>query len=278
MAGRLKPEVVVLDITMAGGSLAAIGAIVADHPAVNVLVLTAADSTEAVTAAMRAGARGYLLKDASVPQLVETVRTVSRGKFLRSSGAGRAAIARPAGGGSRGGNSVLDPQQPRTGDHHAPVQGPEQQGDQAQAHPEREDRQILPDSNVLKKLHVRNRVEAALLYSDHMDFSDTSPRRRSRALFPACLPRAGARRRNPAEPGTCPAAFFCRTKSTRRISSRGGRTIRSRGHGAEPASFRRPCLAPAASSGAPAQCFLYTHRHRPAVERGKVGCVPHCRH
>ena len=57
MAGRLKPEVVVLDITMAGGSLAAIGAIVADHPAVNVLVLTAADSTEAVTAAMRAGAR-----------------------------------------------------------------------------------------------------------------------------------------------------------------------------------------------------------------------------
>lgn len=78
LAHRLRPDVVVMDLSMPGlTGIEATERIVADNPAVNVLVLTMLDDDDSVIAAMRAGARGYLLKGADPDDIVRAVRAVA---------------------------------------------------------------------------------------------------------------------------------------------------------------------------------------------------------
>jgi DNA-binding NarL/FixJ family response regulator len=80
-AGTCRPEVAVLDLRMPGPTgISAVRRIVADAPSVGVLVLTMLDDEASVTSAMRAGARGYVLKDAPVDQVVSAIRAVGHGE------------------------------------------------------------------------------------------------------------------------------------------------------------------------------------------------------
>jgi DNA-binding NarL/FixJ family response regulator len=91
------PDVVVMDIRMPGtDGLAATEAICADPELtdVRVLVLTTFQTDEHVARALRAGAGGFLGKDASADELVDAVRTVAAGDALLSSAATRSLIAR----------------------------------------------------------------------------------------------------------------------------------------------------------------------------------------
>lgn len=74
LVGSLRPDVVLMDLKMPGLSA---------HPATAVLVLTMFDD-ESVFAAIRAGARGYLLKDATVEELRRAVEAVHRGEAIFS--------------------------------------------------------------------------------------------------------------------------------------------------------------------------------------------------
>ena len=56
--------------------------ILASQPKVNVLVLTMFEDTDTVLAAMRAGARGYILKDTDEEALLRSVRAVASGEAL----------------------------------------------------------------------------------------------------------------------------------------------------------------------------------------------------
>jgi DNA-binding NarL/FixJ family response regulator len=79
-AARLLPDVVLLDLVMpGGGGVEAIGRIRALAPAPRVLVLTSFAAEDQVLPAVRAGASGYLLKDAAPADLEAAVRTVHRG-------------------------------------------------------------------------------------------------------------------------------------------------------------------------------------------------------
>ncbi|AKH84802.1 LuxR family transcriptional regulator [Streptomyces sp. CNQ-509] len=92
-----RPDVVVMDIRMPGtDGLAATEAICADPELaeVRVLVLTTFQTDEHVARALRAGAAGFLGKDASADELVDGIRTVAAGDALLSSAATRALIAR----------------------------------------------------------------------------------------------------------------------------------------------------------------------------------------
>ena len=81
-AGRLKPDVVLMDIRMPElDGLAATRRITAEHPA-RVLVLTTYDLDEYVYDALQAGASGFLLKDTPPTQLVDGIRAVASGEAL----------------------------------------------------------------------------------------------------------------------------------------------------------------------------------------------------
>ncbi|MFF9023830.1 response regulator [Streptomyces eurythermus] len=91
---ELAPDVVLMDIRMPElGGIEATRRITEDHPAVRVLVLTTFDLDEYVYDALRAGASGFLLKDASADQLAEAVRVVAAGDALLAPGITRRLIA-----------------------------------------------------------------------------------------------------------------------------------------------------------------------------------------
>ena len=84
-AGRTTPDVVVLEGRMSGrGGLEACRRITTRHPAVRVIVLSVSDDEADLFEAVRGGALGYLLKDASLPELVQAVHVVSAGQSLIS--------------------------------------------------------------------------------------------------------------------------------------------------------------------------------------------------
>lgn len=80
MIGERTPDVVLLDVHMpGGGGRAVIEAIGATHPEVKFLALSVSDAAEDVIGVIRAGARGYVTKTISGPELVEAVRRVAEG-------------------------------------------------------------------------------------------------------------------------------------------------------------------------------------------------------
>ncbi len=81
LAQRLHPDVVLMDLHMPRkGGVAATREITATFPATQVLVLTTLNDDETVFEAVRAGAHGYLLKDATEQELLDTIRALRRGE------------------------------------------------------------------------------------------------------------------------------------------------------------------------------------------------------
>ena len=83
LAARSKPDVVLMDLQMPGQSgIDATRAITAGNPDVAVLVLTMTEDPDAVFAAIRAGARGYLLKGADRQELLRAIHGVAAGEAI----------------------------------------------------------------------------------------------------------------------------------------------------------------------------------------------------
>lgn len=83
LAGELRPDIVLMDLKMPGmGGIAATRAIVGRDPRVGVIVLTMFEDDESVFAALQAGARGYVLKDAGRGTLLRAIRAVAWGETL----------------------------------------------------------------------------------------------------------------------------------------------------------------------------------------------------
>jgi DNA-binding NarL/FixJ family response regulator len=80
---RLKPDVVLLDMRMPGmNGIEVLQALARQQALPPTVILTTFDDDQLVLAGLKAGARGYLLKDVSLDQLVEAVRTVATGGSL----------------------------------------------------------------------------------------------------------------------------------------------------------------------------------------------------
>ncbi len=167
LAAELLPDVLLLDITMPGeGGIAAARRITAAWPVVRIIMLTVSEDQDNLIAALKAGARGYVLKGVSARELSNAVRTVAEGDVYISP--------------SLAGGILYEMT-------HAPTQ----QHDPLSSLTDRE-REILGlvadgltnreigeklhlaektikhyMTNVLQKLQVRSRVEAALLAQKH---------------------------------------------------------------------------------------------------------------
>ena len=82
---RLLPDVVLLDVHLPdGGGQAVIEEVRAGHPEVRFLALSVSDAPEDVIAVIRAGARGYVTKTISGPELVDAIRRVAGGDAVFS--------------------------------------------------------------------------------------------------------------------------------------------------------------------------------------------------
>ncbi|MBB6694615.1 response regulator transcription factor [Cohnella xylanilytica] len=85
LAGELKPDLVLMDIHLPGiNGIEATRRIVSQRPETRVLVLTMFDDDQSVFAAMRAGARGYLLKEATPAEIVRAIDAVGQGEAIFS--------------------------------------------------------------------------------------------------------------------------------------------------------------------------------------------------
>ena len=80
-ADRLVPDVILMDLLMPEmGGLEAIGAIKQAHPEIEIVAVTSFIEEEKVTAALEAGASGYLLKDAEAEEVAQAIRAAYNGE------------------------------------------------------------------------------------------------------------------------------------------------------------------------------------------------------
>ena len=82
-AGALLPDVVLMDIQMPDmNGIEATRSILAAHSGIGVVMITMLEDDDSLFAAMRAGARGYILKGADKAEVLQTVTAVAEGQAL----------------------------------------------------------------------------------------------------------------------------------------------------------------------------------------------------
>ena len=87
LAHKLEPHIILMDIKMPGlNGIEATREIQRANPQIGILVLTMFEDDDSVFAAMRAGAKGYLLKDSGGEGVVHAIRAVASGEAVFGAG------------------------------------------------------------------------------------------------------------------------------------------------------------------------------------------------
>jgi DNA-binding NarL/FixJ family response regulator len=164
IAGLKLPDVILLDVSMPGGGLRAVREIARSFPVVNVVMLTVSEAEDDVTDALRAGARGYILKGVAARELISILRAVAAGDVYVTPSLAATLLFELTGASSgKTAGSLLDDLTDRerqilekvaAGDSNKEIAAALQLSEKTVKH---------HMTNILQKLQVRNRVEAALM-------------------------------------------------------------------------------------------------------------------
>lgn len=85
LAGNVKPDLILMDFSLPDGTGAeATRQILEKHPKCKIIFLTMSEEDEHLFAAIRSGAKGYLLKNMRPPKLIATLRSVQQGESALS--------------------------------------------------------------------------------------------------------------------------------------------------------------------------------------------------
>jgi two-component system, NarL family, nitrate/nitrite response regulator NarL len=80
ICATLRPDVLLMDISMPGGGLSAIGPLLDANPAQRIIMLTVSETTDDVMSALKKGAKAYVLKGVGSRILADIVRAVAAGE------------------------------------------------------------------------------------------------------------------------------------------------------------------------------------------------------
>jgi DNA-binding NarL/FixJ family response regulator len=170
----LLPDVVVMDLLMPGlDGIAATAQLKARHPAIEVVVITSFIEEDRITAAIEAGASGFLLKDAEADDLAGAIRSAWAGEvYLDPAVAG--IVARrmrtggdATGGGGTGGEAGVAALTPRERDVLAGIARGLSNRAIAEELGMAERTARTHVSNILAKLGLTSRTQAALFAVEH---------------------------------------------------------------------------------------------------------------
>lgn len=164
IAAEVLPDIMLLDVSMPGGGLNAVRNIARDFPVIKIVMLTVSEEEEDVTAALRAGARAYVLKGVAGRELVRILRSVAAGEvYVTPTLAANLLVGLAGSGAAQHAGSPLDDLTERerqivelvaSGDSNKEIAARLYLSEKTVKH---------HMTNILQKLQVRNRVEAALM-------------------------------------------------------------------------------------------------------------------
>lgn len=165
-AKQLQPDVVLLDLNMPGISgLETLQLMLQDFPNMAVILLTVSEDAEDLTAALQAGARGYLIKNIDTDYLVRAIRRAAAGEPVVAEAMTAKLVARLQSGGSSQRvepASELDKLTPREKDILACLARGESNKIIARTLNVAESTVKIHVQNILKKLGLSSRVQAAV--------------------------------------------------------------------------------------------------------------------
>ncbi len=169
LAADLAPDVVLMDIRMPGvDGIEATGRIRAAHPGTEVVILTTFDLDDYVFAAFRAGACGFLLKDAPRSDIVAAVRRAAAGDSLVAPSVTRRLIEHCVGTAARVvPGAALDVLTPRER-HVLRLVGQGMSNSELAAHLVLSEATVKTHiGRILAKLGLRDRVQAVIVAYEH---------------------------------------------------------------------------------------------------------------
>jgi DNA-binding NarL/FixJ family response regulator len=167
LARRTGPDIVLLDVSMPGGGLTALRDIAALDPAPIVAMLTVSEEDNDIVEALKAGAKGYILKGIGSRELVDVIGDLAAGRTYLSPSLAMKVLAAMRAPAEAPQASPLDALTRREEEILRLVSEGLSNKEAARRLDLQEKTVKHYMTSILQKLHARNRVEAALIARDH---------------------------------------------------------------------------------------------------------------